>query len=73
MSNEENKPATTRLREGYQGSNPEQRGYQGTVDKGYQPTSQLSVSQPPAVGTTTVIPVQNPSTASVQSGTESKK
>jgi hypothetical protein len=75
--NEDCKPESVRpLREGYQPANSENRGYQaqqGTLDKGYQPTVQTTGTvQPPAVGTTAVIPAANPNNTPVAASTEKK-
>jgi len=61
MSTENKAPVNSRLREGYQPLTTD-RGYQpaGSVQKGYQPTVQLTVPpQPPPVGSTSVIPSAN--------------
>jgi hypothetical protein len=51
VANEDNKPATTTFREVVHD------GYQGALERGYQPNVQTPIPKPPQVGTTTVIPV----------------
>ncbi|MGA2302150.1 MAG: hypothetical protein ABSG77_15820 [Candidatus Acidiferrum sp.] len=55
------KPANNSwVTDGYQPVNSENRGYQGNLEKGYQPKVQSSTSaKPPSVGTTAVIPLAN--------------
>ena len=46
--------------DGWQPVNSENRGYQGNLEKGYQPKVQTSTSvEPPSVGTTAVVPSAN--------------
>jgi len=69
--NEGNKSgAVTRLREGYQAANKENRGHQPSkaFDKGYQASGQVKApTVTPNVGTTAVVP-----TASATNGTNKK-
>jgi hypothetical protein len=64
----DNKVTTTKLREGHQGAQPANRGHQVALDKGYQPNTQISVLQPPLVGSTTVVPAKNGTANSVETG-----
>ena len=64
-------PQPTRLREGYQASQGEKRGYQA-LDKGYQPNAVATGPlQPPQVGSNAVVPT--PPAAVVSQATSSSK
>jgi hypothetical protein len=74
MSNEQSKPLSVRLREGYQPASAEWRGHQLALDKGYQPNAQIAVNlQPPRVGSAAVLPQQSSAGNQTQAGTNAKK